>query len=257
MTPNYRIVSLVAVLFAFLTSGEAVGQGSLATGFSSAFGLHSANVPYAVQRARLPDGTLVERFELRSGDCDRSSPDCNNDRERVEFHERGRLQRVGEEVWLGWSIMLPNEFPRQGRRMNVKLGQFHQLGGSGPELLFELDDSSYIVNMRDPSIRDEDPMHPVGEFRRATLTSRNSMLGRWVRVVVNARWSRSQDGFVRVWLNGQLRFSYDGPTTNDDDDIYFRYGVYRSFVSRCHGSCPTLVAYYRDVRRGSTHASVE
>ena len=241
----------------FCTFGSlAQAQGSMAEGFGS-FGLQKGKAPHAVQRVAFSDGSKVERFELRAGVCNKRSQDCSHDRERVEFFEKGKMQRLGQEVWVGWSVFLPKDLPKQGRKMNVKLGQFHQLGGSGPELLFELNDSQFVAKLQNPNVRDDDPMRPKGDFRRDNLAPRSAVLGRWTRIVVNAKWSRSADGFVTIWVNGQKKFAYTGPTTNDTDKIYFRYGLYRSFVSRCGGACPTLVAYYRDVKRGSREQDVK
>lgn len=246
----------------FLTSllclfgNSLAAQNSMAKGFGS-FGLQKGTAQHAVQRAQFPDGTKVERFELRAGDCSKRHKDCSRDRERVEFYEKGKMQSLGKEVWVGWSVYVPKDFPIQGRKMNVKLGQFHQLGGSGPELLFELNDSNFVVKLQNPNVRDDDPMRPKGDFKRATLASRSAVLGRWTRVVVNANWSRSADGFVTIWVNGKKKFSYAGPTTNDTGKIYFRYGLYRSFVSRCGGPCPTLISYYKNVVRGNSEQSVQ
>ena len=141
--------------------------------------------------------------------------------------------------------------------MNVKVGQFHQLGGNGPRLLFELNDSDLVVKLQNPFQKNSDPMRPVGDFKTAQLTSRRNVSGRWVRIVVHAKWSLGADGFVNVWVDGKKKFSYSGQTTHSSGNVYFRYGLYRSFVSRCGGPCPTLVAYYKDVVRGQSLSSVQ
>ena len=111
--------------------------------------------------------------------------------------------------------------------------------------------------LSNPHRLDDDPMNPIGSYREARIASLDSLRGRFNRFMVNARWSRGDDGFIRVFLNGRQVWSYSGPTTNANDPIYFKYGIYRSFISRCGGECRPLVAFYSDVRRGTSRAAVE
>lgn len=100
-------------------------------------------------------------------------------------------------------------------------------------------------------------MQPVPVFRRVRVADAADLIGRWMRVMVQANWSRSEGGYINVWINGNLDWQYQGATTNADEALYFKYGVYRAFVSRCGGACPTQTAYYRDVRRGTRRSDVE
>ena len=59
-----------------------------------------------------------------------------------------------------------------------------------------------------------------------------------------------------AWVNGEKKVEVARSSINfKPDTIYFKYGIYRSFVSRyknIHGSMPTQIAYYDEVRRGNT-----
>ena len=230
-------------------------QRALAEGFRG-FDLQSAGWRGGHGVVRFSDGTRAERFILRPGDCPRSTGDCNADRERIEFAERNPAQPVGSEVWVGWSIYLPPDMPTRFDS-NLILGQFHQRDDSGPEILFLVIDGIYQLKMTDPRRLDDDPMNPIPDFRKIDLIPVSSMRGRWTRLVVNARWSRGDDGFIRVYLNGRQAWAYDGPTTNSTAPIYYKYGIYRSFVSRCGGPCPELTAYFANVVRGNSREEVE
>lgn len=249
------------VIFSFTAGSDANAQRSLAEGFTK-FDLQSSRQKYAYSRAKFPDGRRAERFELRSGDCPRATDDCNTDRERVEFSEKKPGIRLGKEMWVAWSVYLPRDFPRV-RAPNgwiaTMLGQFHQKGNSGPELMFHLTDSEYILHLADPHHLTNDPMNPHKELAWKPIYRRSQMIGKWTRIMVNANWSRESDGFIRVWINGKQVFKYSGPTTNDGrNPIYFKYGLYRSFVSVYGNKTPpTLVAYYRDVVKGRTRDEVE
>ena len=56
-------------------------------------------------------GQNSEKFEVRPGDCSRSTEggwdDCKNDRERSELSQRGNTQKEGDEYWYRWSIYIP------------------------------------------------------------------------------------------------------------------------------------------------------
>ena len=63
------------------------------------------------------------------------------------------------------------------------------------------------------------------------LIERKDFKGRWHQIEMHVRWSREEDGFLNLWVNGELKAEYTGATMASGD-IYFKYGVYRSFLSR-------------------------
>ena len=70
---------------------------------------------------------LVERFEVRPGDCGVNSGwnDCATDRERSELSQKGDRNPAGSTYWYGWSIFVPNDYVNV-YPTKVALGQFHQ-----------------------------------------------------------------------------------------------------------------------------------
>lgn len=247
---------IVLLSLSFGMHGQvALSQKSLADGLKNV-DIQRVNGSDRFQRVRFADGTQGERFILKPGDCPRDTGDCRSDRERIEFFEKGNAQPVGSEVWLAWSVMPAPETPLN-LNTSLILGQFHQRGDSGPPLLFQVLDGRYGLKMTDPYRLDNDPMNPIPDFRNVEFLSLGSMRGRWTRVMVNAKWSRNADGFIRVWINGKSAWNYSGPTVNANDPIYFKYGAYRSFVSKCGGPCPELTVYYSNVRRGQSRTDVE
>lgn len=63
------------------------------------------------------------------------------------------------------------------------------------------------------------------------MIDENELRGRWHRIEVNVKWSKNGDGFFRVWVNGEKKVDYSGQTMTKSK-TYFKYGVYRSFISR-------------------------
>ena len=188
----------------------------------------------------------IERFEVRPGDCGRNSGwnDCENDRERSELGERGKSTGPGQTWWYGWHLYVPedyiNVFPTK-----VALGQFHQ-HRSHVVWMFQNAGGGYHL---DDQVRGK-------TSRYYELIPETELRGRWHRIEVQAKWSRESDGFLRVWVNGEQKVDYAGRTMTADF-VYFKYGVYRSYVSRYKNATgsdavPAQTALYANVRRSAT-----
>lgn len=241
-----------------LLASQSMAQRSDAEGFGK-MKLQSAGKKYGYSKVKFSDGSRAERFVLKSGDCPKQYNDCQIDRERIEFIDSRSNIKVGNEVWIAWSILVPADFPVPPSKndRNILLGQIHQSGPSGPELMFFYNNHGLNLKLSNPHKLDDDPMRPLPNFRWVKLLSRTSMRGKWTRIMVNAKWSRANDGWVKVWVNGTNVWNYSGATTNANDNLHFKYGLYRSFVSRCGGPCPDLTVFYKNVKKGPSRVSVE
>lgn len=249
-------VFLLAAALQLATPEAALSQSSLAEGVGR-MELQSAKKKHSYARVKFSDGQTVERFTVKAGDCPRRNGDCKTDRERSEFSAKRTGIRPGDEMWYAWSFFLPKEFPKMRKRdTTYTFGQIHQRDKSGPELLFHLFPDGFFVNLSNPYKLDGDPMNPIGSFKEIRLASQKQLTNRWTRIKVNAKWSRGEDGFIHVWMNEKRVWSYQGPTTNSNGELYFKYGLYRAFVSRCGGPCPDATIYYRNVRQGRSEAEV-
>jgi len=187
-------------------------------------------------------GNKSERFEVRPGDCSRSKgsgwDDCEKDRERSELIQRGYTQKEGDEYWYRWSIYLP---PTHQNIYRTKLAyaQFHQKG-CPPVFMFQEFGGGYYMNIQPPIKRHN---------ARRKLLEEHEFVGKWNDIVVHARWTRKNDGWIRVWVNGEEKAAYSGKTMSCKE-VYFKYGVYRSFLSRSAKSkTVTTIAYYDGVVR--------
>ena len=199
-----------------------------------------------------PTGTAptesIERFEVRSGDCgaNRGWNDCETDRERSELSERGGRNPSGSTWWYGWSFYVPSDFPNI-YPAKVALGQFHQ-------------EKAHVVWMFQ---NDRGGLHlddqVDGRTRRYhPLITEEDLRGRWHRIEVQARWSPDDDGYFRVWVNGSQKVDYAGRTMTAKR-VYFKYGLYRSFISRFRDATgehavPTQTVLFANVRRAESRA---
>ncbi len=193
---------------------------------------------------------VVEIFEVRPGDCDKDGgwSDCANDRERSELKEQNKDNYPNDEYWYGWSVYFPldyiNVFPTK-----TALGQFHQKGAH-PVWMFQNAGGGYHLDEQVP-----------GYTRRYyELVAESELRGQWHKVEVHVRWATDDKGFFRVWINGQQKADYKGQTMTADA-VYFKYGVYRSFMSRYQNAndtdaVPAQIAYFANVKRGSSRESL-
>lgn len=194
---------------------------------------------------------MVERFEVRPGDCGRHPgwDDCATDRERSELGERKKTTGPGEEWWYGWSLYLPADdpdiFPAK-----VTLGQFHQ---AKSHVIWRFQLAGDGLSLKD---------HVSGRDRRThDVIPEADLRGRWHRFEVQARWSRDADGFLRVWVNGTQKVAYSGRTMTAKA-VYFKYGVYRSVLSRykkARGAdrVPAQIVHYANVKRSRTREGLD
>ncbi len=203
---------------------------------------------YGYQQVVDPTGTapgkIVERFEVQPGDCSSNSgwSDCANDRERSELSEASKGQNVGAN-WYGWSIYAPDDynvvFPAK-----VALGQFHQ-DKSHPVWMFQNGFGGYWLDDQ-----------VTGTTRKLyPLIDKKDFKGKWHKIEVNVKWTMADDGFFKVWVDGEQKVDYKGKTTSNNKP-YFKYGVYRSFLKRYAmmnkgKKAPAQVIYYANVKKGN------
>ena len=188
----------------------------------------------------------VERFELRHGDCSSNQTwsDCNNDRERTELSQQGN-NRYGSSSWYGWYFYVPKSY-KNIYPVKVALGQFHQRSES-PVFMFQNSSGGLVI----------DRQANGWSMEKKRVIKRDELRGKWHRIEVHAKWTRNETGFFRVFVNGQEKYNYQGKTAKKG--TYFKYGIYRSFVSRYLGEnkIPTQVIYYSGVRKGTNRQSLE
>lgn len=183
----------------------------------------------------------IEKFEVRPGDCGISKTwnDCTNDRERSEISEKGRTNKEAEVFWYGWSLFIPDSyvsiFPAK-----VAFGQFHQDEGQPLWMFQDLNDGLYLEELL------------TKENKKYLLIPKELLRGRWHKIEIEVLWSQKQNGYFRVWHNGERKVDYQGPT-KESQEVYFKYGLYRSFLSRYTNSknklAPPQVVFFSNVKR--------
>ena len=194
--------------------------------------------------------SISQRFEVRQGDCG-SQPgwsDCEMDRERAEMSELKPYTLLGVPTWYSWSVYFDKNWPDISP-VTTTVGQFHQRDQSVPAVLFVQKDNRYMIRLE--SAKDLYPDKNI-----VTLLTGDELRGRWHTIVVFAKWSTGSDGILQVWINGKQKLNLLGPNTVNNTPVYFKYGIYRSFVSRVQNR-PTHILYIDEVRKGSMREAVD
>lgn len=185
---------------------------------------------YGVQVVNKKDGHPVRageqsiRFEVRDGDCGKDEQggwsDCKGDRERHELSANKKGQKMSKgEYWFSWSLYFPNEHQNLWPLSN-NYGQFHQQGGPPIFMFKELRGGYSVVR----TIGDVD-------YDERRLIRNDEMKGKWHDILINAKWSKKDDGFFNVWVNDKLKYEYKGPTKTEKY-VYQKFGIYSTGVTR-------------------------
>ena len=215
-----------------------------------------SNTPYGYQVTADPTGTapvpIVERFEVRPGDCGHNqvSDDCSTDRERSELVQRGARYPDQTEMWYGWYVFFPEDFPNINPTRTT-FAQFHQEGAE-PILMFLTKPEGYYGEVRDQE-------KPIQEI--SVIDENEKWRGKWLRVEVHAKWSRGDDGFIEIYRDGIKRGEYHGITL-EGEGIFFKYGIYRSGISRYKeaqnkAEAPTQIVYFTGIKAGDTREEIQ
>lgn len=223
---------------------------------------------YQFTSEKVRAGQKAQRFEVRAGDCfqdESARSDCNTDRERSELAVKDERYRIypGGARWISWSTFIPEDYT-PSTRVATTIGQIHQQGGlhaiaggvNGypPIIQFDTIGGTFGTTFHVLSGTLERGFD-WGEF--TPLSSLSKLKGKWTDFVVYFDSSK-ESGVMKIWMDGKLVQTIDKPITVEPREYYyFKYGVYRSFVSRNKGAMPTQVVFYDELRFGKTREEVD
>lgn len=240
---------LLAALVLLASGPAAEGGGALDRGDFAAFkrSLNAKSHGYAViaDPTGAAPASPVERFDVRPGDC--GQEDCRRDRERSELSEQGARSPLGTTAWYGWSFFLPQDWPAVWPTKTV-LGQFHQ-EDAHPVWMFLHHKNGLVLDRQ-----------TQGKTESLTpLLSERDLRGKWHRIEVHAKWAADASGFFEVWVDGTRKYAMRGQTMTARK-VFFKYGVYRAFVSRYamsqNAAAPAQLAMFANVRKAATRAGL-
>lgn len=250
-----------AVIASFVTTNVlACDVPFFNTGMSGVRSLSTTSYGYSLSKEQVYKGSVSQRFEVRPGDC-AGQPDwddCKYDRERSEISVKNNNIMPGDKKWISWSIYLPKDF-QTSDNVATTMGQIHRIGGPSsiernmpsrpPLAMFFAKRNGYMVCLFDV------------KSDKACFTQKimsiDDMRGKWTNIVVFIDTNK-ETGKFRIFVNGKIRVKVDQPVVqNDAEYFYFKYGIYRSFVSKHGGPMPTQIAYFDEVRMSNKRDHVD
>ncbi|WP_425091926.1 heparin lyase I family protein [Tropicimonas sp. S265A] len=230
-------------------------------------GLHgSALSEIAADGPVLPrDGAVFERAYLSADVPYETRGDKRSQRIEAKEHTLSDdVNTAGRTLWYAFSVYVDPStvLPRRdagAHTAKLSVAQFHQRDAEDrsdkPALMFYLaPDGDLLAHFE----------QAVGK-RAYTLVdggqAGDAAKGQWIDVVVGAKWGW-QSAWTEFWVRTGDEAEYSlaardlGPNTSTGQ-IYFKYGLYRSFLERDPGLGETdALAYYDAVRRGDRFDAV-
>lgn len=223
---------------------------------------------YINDKSKARAGKAFQRFELRDGDCffnpqAGSWNDCKMDRERFEFSSKPRQKPKGKQCY-GYSIKLDENFEAINPT-NTDLGQVHQKGGpkgtagglkSFPPLIqIGVKDNNFYFAWHKLTGSAQSVIDKRIDYNLAKISE---MKGIWTDVSFCLDFVKKR---MDVWVNGNKKVEIlQSPINFTPASIYFKYGIYRSFISRyknLKGKIPTQIVFYDEIRRGKSIEEVD
>jgi hypothetical protein len=176
---------------------------------------------------------------------------------RSEINDQYKRPPLGEDVWYGWSVLFPEGHPRDGRY--DMFTQFHDYHKTQPEwskvnrspTAFMLREAGMSVDLKFQSAPN------TIDYKSFALGQ--PVIGEWMDFVMQVNWTHDpQKGFLKLWINGELKIDYKGPTFMDyatKTGPYFKAGNYKG-AGNWPGTSPRII-YIDEIRIGDKNATFE
>ena len=165
-----------------------------------------------IQDRVVRSGKYAACITVREGDIEQHEQRGKNERAELDS---GKLNVYGQEVWYGFSFLLPKGFPIVDNRLVMGQWKKSKLPGS-PMVAQRFRKGVFFI-----TIRREDGLQRFDVGRLETEV--------WYDMIYSIRFSTESDGHARAWMNGKQILDYDGPTalTPGEDRFYNKFGLYR------------------------------
>ena len=249
-----------------------------------------SNRPWALQYSKdiVRDGKYSIKFEKRENDCgpSKSEGDCVRTsanwigRSEIMINNNNHVGEIGNN-WYSWSIYMPKESDLPLNEGFVIMGQFkthtkhlkvsrqYVIGGKNgndviggkkgndphcPELSLTFYLSAIGLMSDRQGVEYCNPWDNVSHkhfFQK--LIDIKDMKGQWHDIVFNTNWTDDPNsGFIKIWVNGELKLDYSGKTVSKMKTIngkkhgpILRFGVYSQ---KWKG---TTIVYYDRITRAN------
>ncbi len=179
------------------------------------------------------DGNFSLRITLNKGD------NASGQTERAEFQDANKLA-LNQEVWYRLDFKIPDDFPEIDQR--TVIWQLKQDGGNNPLISMRFRNGKLSIKQR-------------FSFHQIVYKPSDSLeitKNKWHCLVMQTYLSKSDDGYINVYLNNQLIISYVGQTayTSQESRSYFKFGLYRDQTEQ------PMTLFFDNYKRGTSWKEV-
>jgi hypothetical protein len=131
----------------------------------------------------------------------------------------GFRQKIGQEVWYTFSMMLPSDWATGGEHQT--LFQAHQKSGCQPVLALRVEGDQWRLKSRSAGT-------DCTNNKSSTYSLGRIETGRWVEWTIRIKWSYKSNGILQVWKNGTRVVDQSGPNLyNVEQGPAARIGLYK------------------------------
>jgi len=178
-----------------------------------------------IQSDHVRSGERAAKLTLRPGD--QIGEEIGTELERAELREPKKFMAIEEKIYsYSFSLFLPSDFPVVPTRLVI--AQWKQNCESG-----NCDPNNPVIALRYQSGEFRITMQ-VGPEKTTLYTQSESILNNWQDFKFNIRFSRKENGRVKVWMNNKIIVDYEGITAYPQEygypypgNFYFKLGLYR------------------------------
>ncbi|MDI3334846.1 heparin lyase I family protein [Defluviimonas aestuarii] len=169
------------------------------------------------------EAEVVHAFSIYGGEClsakysDGSGKgDCTYGSVRSILRETNRSGPYHfaqpEQAWYSWNMLIPSSYPTLGRQTAGSYTFVQWKGFDCPHATLSHSarpghDNTLLLRLNRTTGE-----HDCAATAEVILMPMNQFKGSWRQVEVFAKWSTGPDGRMDVYIDGQRRGSYNGPT---------------------------------------------
>ncbi len=199
---------VLLILSACQTTGGYIGSGYPVGTRVGGYSTHNAGKAWSanMSSAQVFSGSDSLRLEHRPGDLvldysKRGGADRMTGRNEIYFDHRSKMGSARFYSWAFYLDPLTN-----WKNVSVVVMQLHPgpvKKGLDPVLSHIIAGGNYNVAWHGPT---EELSSLLAGHKRLNIES-----GKWYRATYEVKYSTKKDGYVRLWLNGDLVIDYQGP----------------------------------------------
>ena len=201
-------------------------------------------------------GNYSLRLEYRDNDC--GQDDCLRGDFKGQFGRTEVLWLANNRIesWNRFSVFIPKDTMhlQEGYTMFTQWKTSPKKNNNRCQaipLLFMLSDKGIEIHK-------ERGDKACTIIRNLMITNNENFKGKWLDFVVHAKWSKKDDGFIHVWVNGNKEHEYHGMTLYKVDKQRLpeqRHNIYTGYKLKGHKQ--TQVIYFDGFYRAKNCKSLK